>query len=124
MQQNWTSGVYGFFDKEAVLGDLNGRPYVEFTCLASICKGTGGRRVRRFLDTKDKGSIGNLTRHAEKCWGEQVVKEAKGSDIESVRKGVAKQKDGSITAAFKAKGRGVVTYPTRPLTKAEIRYND
>ena len=122
MQQSWTSGVYGFFDKNAVMGKLEGRPYLEFRCLASVCRASGGQHIRRFLDTKDKGSTGNLSRYAERCWGEQVVKDAKKSDIESVRKAVSTQRDGTITAAFKAKGHGVVTYSNSPLTKADVRY--
>lgn len=121
MGRTWTSYIYGFFNKEAAFNTENGRPYVEFTCLAKICRAKGGRGVRRFLDTKDRGSTGNMKRHAERCFGIETVKKGAGSDIDGVRKGLALKKDGSIVAAFDPKGKGVVTYSLTPLTNAEIR---
>src|SRR5882724_4935620 len=82
------------------------------------------KMVWRFLNTKDSTSTSNLRKHAESCWGkdalevgmaagtakdahESVVKEIKGS--------------GSITAAFKRKGKGKVTFSHHQHTKTETK---
>lgn len=122
MRKSWTSPIYGFFNPVVVISHTGGRPYIEFVCSAKTCKGSGGAGVRRFLDTKDKGSTGNMKRHATRCWGEETVNNSLTSDVEGVRKGLATKKNGSIIAAFEAKGKGVVSYSMTPLTKVEIRY--
>lgn len=122
MRKSWVSYIYGFFNHDVALSYVDRRPYVEFICSANTCKARNGRVVRRFLDTKDKGSTGNMKRHAVTCWGEETVANSSASDIEGVRKGLAMKRDGSITAAFQAKGKGVVTYSMTALTKEEIRY--
>ncbi len=62
-----------------------------------------------------------MKRHAIRCFGETLVTESMTSNAENVRKGLAKHKDGSIVEAFEARGNGVVTYSTRPLSKIEVR---
>lgn len=121
MRKSWTSPIYGFFDEKVIFTYEQGRPYVEFTCSAHICKARNGRGVRRFCDTKDKNSTGNMKRHATTCWGDETVTESLNSDIPSVRKTLEKRRDGTITALFEPKGRGVVTYSNTALTKAESR---
>lgn len=122
MRRSWTSPMYGFFSSDIKLTYIGERPYVNFVCSAPVCKGPGGNRlVRRFLDTQDRTSTGNMRRHAKKCWGEETVNKSESSDVEGVRKGLALKKDGSITSAFEAKGKGIVTYSMAPLTKEEMR---
>ena len=43
-----------------------------------ICKGNGTdlHIVWHFLDTADKGSTGNMQKHARHCWGEEIIKKA------------------------------------------------
>src|SRR5882724_11896822 len=82
------------------------------------------KMVWRFLNTKDSTSTSNLRKHVKSCWGkdalevgmaagtakdahESVVKEIKGS--------------GSITAAFKRKGKGKVTFSYCQHTKTEAK---
>lgn len=120
MKKSWNSPVYAFFNKTVTLAYEQGRPYVEFICSANVCKAKK-RGVRRFCDTKDNNSTGNMIRHASACWGREVVDSSLTSDIESVRKGLANKKDGSITAMFEARGKGVVTYSNTAMTKAESR---
>lgn len=100
--------------------EVDGRPAHEFKCGARGCKGT----VRRYLDTKDAGSTGNLRRHAKSCWGIDVVSaadDAKNADEVrmSIRPGLLR--DGSITTAFKRKGKGKVTYSHRQHTHQETK---
>jgi len=90
MQRTWTSPLYGFFDPVEAITYINGRPCVEFTCSARTCE----RKVRRFLDTKDRGSTSNLKRHASQCWGDETVNNSLSSNAEGVRKGLARQKYG------------------------------
>ncbi|KAI0245691.1 hypothetical protein BJV78DRAFT_1158441, partial [Lactifluus subvellereus] len=52
---------------------LQRRPYHYFICAAPKCK-TGG--VRRFQDSKDKSSTGNLRYHATCCFSEDAVLDA------------------------------------------------
>lgn len=107
---------------DVALSYEGGRPYVEFICSSTTCKAKNGPAVRRYCDTKDKNSTGNMKRHAANCWGEDLVNDSLNSDIESVRKALSKRKDGSITAMFEARGKGVITYSNTPMTKAESWY--
>ena len=44
-----------------------------FECCAKHCKGkVNGRMVRRYLDTSDAKSTGNLRKHARVCWGQRL----------------------------------------------------
>ncbi len=125
MQKGWNSPIYGFFEPTPIFSVVEGRECIDFICLAEYCCGTGTnqRRVRRYLDTKDKGSTGNMKRHAERCFSTKVVASSCNSNAEGVRKGVAKGlRDGTIPMSFASRGAGVVSYSNSALTKSQIRY--
>ena len=96
-----------------------------FECAAGRCRGKNGRDVRRFLDTGDAKSTSGLRRHAKKCWGDDAVEAADGTqDLESACVVLAKTKlrDGSITAEFEHMiGKGKVTFSHRQHTSTEAR---
>jgi hypothetical protein len=96
-----------------------------FECAAVNCLGKGnGRFVRRYLDTGDAKSTGNLHKHAKICWGEQVVAAAvETRDVRSAREALAglKSVDSSITAAFQRVTKSKITYSHRQHTTAEAR---
>jgi hypothetical protein len=84
----------------------------------------GGRGVRRFLDTGDARSTGNLRKHARKCWGEDVVTaadNARNADEVRAKEIEATLNHESITTAFERSGKGKVTYLHRQHTKTESR---
>lgn len=107
---------------------IDGRRAHEFRCTATNCKGRGKnpRIVRRYLDTSDRNSTGNLRKHARLCWGDEILQGADAcGDLDSAREGLGKArklKDGSITAAFERKGKGKVTYSHRQHDKAQTRF--
>lgn len=81
--------------------------------------------VRRYLDTGDAKSTGNLRKHAKNCWGEDVVAAAdETKDVHAAREALGKMKsvDSSITAAFERVAKSKVTYSHRQHTTAEARY--
>ncbi|KAF5374631.1 hypothetical protein D9615_008911 [Tricholomella constricta] len=130
MAKDWTSPIYGFFGPRPSIEIVDGRRCHEFKCGAPQCKGKGPkpRIVRRYLDKADKGSTSNMHKHAKNCWGEETVKKALETkhelSIEDIRKSLttaAKQRDGSITAIFERKGKGPVTFSSRPHTYTETR---
>ena len=95
-----------------------------FECAAGRCRGKNGRDVRRFLDTADAKSTSGLRRHAKKCWGEDAVEAADGTqDLDSARLVLAKTKlrDGSITAQFERIGKTKITYSHRQHTTTQAR---
>jgi hypothetical protein len=95
-----------------------------FECAATNCKGRTGRDVRRFLDTSDAKSTGNMRKHAKICWGAETVAAADATkSLVGAREVLAKAKlkDGSITAEFVRIGKGKVTYSHRQHTKTEAR---
>jgi hypothetical protein len=80
--------------------------------------------VRRYLDTSDRKSTGNLRQHAKMCWGDETVKGADNCrDVDLARDALKKAtiKDGSITAAFERTGKGKITYSHRQHTRTETR---
>ncbi|KIM51314.1 hypothetical protein SCLCIDRAFT_143510, partial [Scleroderma citrinum Foug A] len=119
-QKEWSAPIYAFFEPVPRNIEVEGWPAHEFKCSARGCKGT----VRRYLDTKDAGSTGNLRRHARSCWGADVVKAADDArNVDDVRTKIwpGLLKDGSITTAFKRKGNGQVTYSHRQHTRQETK---
>ena len=132
MAKDWTSPIYGFFQARPTIKVIDGRRCHEFQCAAPLCKGKGStsRIVRRYLDKGDRNSTSNMHKHAKNCWGEEIVSKAletKGElSVDDVRKnlGSAKLVDGSITASFERKGKGVVTFSTRQHTYMETRLVD
>jgi hypothetical protein len=72
------------------------------------------------------GSTGNMRGHVKKCFGIEALEAAdKAGSADEVRKtvntngGVLSAQ--AITVAFSRKGKGKVTYSTRPHTEAESR---
>lgn len=100
---DWMSPIYAFFHPTPSIVNVDGRRVHEFRCSASNCKGRGKnpRIVRRYLDTSDRNSTGNLRKHARQCWGDEVLLGADTcGDIETTREALGKAKkqiDGSIT---------------------------
>ncbi len=70
---------------------VEGRQCFEFICNMKYCKASKGQKVRRFIDSKDRGSTSNMKRHAMKCYGDTIVKKALQSDAMGVRKGLSDQ---------------------------------
>lgn len=128
LSEEWVSPVYAFFERTPSIVTVDGRRVHEFTCTASNCKGRSRnpRTVRRYLDTTDRNSTGNLRKHARLCWGIEILQDADAcGDLESARKGVLnakKQKDGSITASFERMGKGKITYSHRQHDKPQTRF--
>lgn len=124
LQKSWISPIYGFFKRDPIISVVNDRRCHEFICSAKPCKGQGsnGNLVRRYLDTRDAKSTGNLRKHAEKCWGKETVDESVGSSTPAVREGIAKQRSMSITLAFEKQGKGKAKYSHRPHNNSEARY--
>ena len=102
---------------------VKGRKVHVFECGASKCR-SKQRFVRRFLDTTDARSTGNLRQHAKACWGEETVAVADNTrDVKTAREALGKSKsvDGTITELFESAAKGRVTYKHRQHTKLEAR---
>ncbi|KAH7903433.1 hypothetical protein BJ138DRAFT_976062, partial [Hygrophoropsis aurantiaca] len=119
LQKDWTSPVYAFFHPDPLIEYVDGRRVHVFKCAAKSCK----HRVRRYLDTGDATSTGNLRKHVKSCWGEEVLDATKGQTAAAAREGIVKNylQTGTITAAFERKGKGKVTFSHRQHTKTESR---
>lgn len=116
--------VYGFYDEVPEIiyvGFKNPRRCYLFKCSANGCKYIS----RRFLDTKDKSSTGNMVKHAKVCWGIDAYKLAEDCrDVAEVRSKVTGPiaSSGSISAGFKPDGNGKVTYSRQMPTKTQIKF--
>jgi hypothetical protein len=65
-----------------------------------------------------------MRKHARQCWGVDAVEVAcNAKDIDEAREAVVKPlgMNGSITAVFDQKGKGVLTYSNRQHTRTEMR---
>jgi len=123
MSKDWEAPIYAFFGPEPLVEHVEGRRCHAFQCLAKHCK-QKSRSVRRYLDTSDAKSTGNLRKHAKKCWGTEIVATAdKAKTTKEVRDTTVKGylDPQSITAAFERKGKGKVTYSYRQHTKTEAK---
>jgi len=123
MSKDWEAPIYAFFGPEPLVEHVEGRRCHAFQCLAKHCK-QKSRSVRRYLDTSDAKSTGNLRKHAKKCWGTEIVATAdKAKTAKEVRDTTVKGylDPQSITAAFERKGKGKVTYSYRQHTKTEAK---
>ena len=112
------SPIYAFFENPKVI-QQGGRSAHEFKCSRRGC----ATRVRRYLDTKDAGSTGNLRKHARSCWGTAAVNAAdSAANADEVRKVIIPNilKDGSISVAFKLK-KGTATYSHHQHTHEETK---
>ena len=124
LMKDWTTPIYAFFKPTPLIEHIDGRCCHVFQCMVKACKHKL-RGVRRFLDTGDAKSTGNLRKHAKRCWGDDVVATAdKATNANDVRRTTVKGAldPQSITAAFERKGKGKVTFSHRQHTKTEARY--
>lgn len=120
LQNDWSSTIYAFFEPTPTVREIQGRRVHEFKCAARGCQAS----IRRYLDTKDAKSTGNMRKHVRTCWGNEVLDAAdEAKDVTEVRTKIVKSiiRNGSITTAFECKGNGKVTYSHRSHTKAETR---
>lgn len=120
MSKDWKSPVYAFYEPVPEIEYINQRRCHAFKCMGISYKYT----PRRFLDTKDKSSTGNLIKHVKNCWGNEVWAAASecrdaSEALESIVKLFARS--GSIMATFKRKGKGEVTYSHRQHTRTETK---
>ncbi|KAF8133382.1 hypothetical protein EV363DRAFT_1162111 [Boletus edulis] len=118
MMKDWTSPVYAFFQPTPVIEEIGTRRSHVFKCCARDCKVT----VRRYLDTTDAHSTGNMQKHAKKCWGSEALKAADSAKnaVEVCEKIVSSiLHTGSITQSFERKGKGKVTYSHRQHMRTE-----
>ena len=124
LTKEWTTPIYAFFKPTPMIEYVDGRRSHWFQCMAKTCKHKS-HGVQRFLDRGDAKSTSNMRKHAKKCWGDAVVasadKAANANDVcRTTIKGFLDPQ--SITAAFKRKGKGKVTYSHRQHTTTESRY--
>jgi hypothetical protein len=119
--KEWTSPIYAFFEPKPLVEEQNGRRSHLFKCASRSCKTT----IRRYLDTKDARSTGNMRKHARKCWGDEPVSAADDAkDANEARTKVVGGilKNGKITQSFERKGKERATYSNIPHTRTETRY--
>ncbi|KAF5318895.1 hypothetical protein D9611_014718 [Ephemerocybe angulata] len=122
ISKEWTSAAYAFYN-EPTLSTYENRPCQVFICGKCL------KPQRRFTETSNATSTGNLKKHAEKCWGKDIVKRAYDArttlqmDLESIKEGMknATWVDGSITASFERKGKGALQFSARNHTYKERR---
>ncbi|KAF9064511.1 hypothetical protein BDP27DRAFT_1156144, partial [Rhodocollybia butyracea] len=78
--------IYAFFGAEPEIKFAgNGKAeYLVYTC--TKC----GEKKKQGLKTSDKGSTGNMTTHAKKCWGDEAVAAVKESNLEKAQEAVKK----------------------------------
>lgn len=123
LAKEWTSPIYAFFRPIPTIGYEDGRRYHVFLCAARECK-QRSRGVRRFLDTSDAKSTGNMRKHAKKCWGNDVVATAdKADNANQVRQTTVKGflDPQSIRTVFERTGKGKAWYSHRQHTRDEVR---
>lgn len=118
--KDWSSPIYAFFEAEPVIEEKSGRRSHLFRCTGRGCKVT----IRRYLDTKDARSTGNMRKHVKKCWGDDAVSaadEAKDANEACTKVVASILKTGKITRLFERKDKGQVTYSNIPHTRMETR---
>ena len=115
LRRGWGSPIYSFFSPDVKIGYENGRKYHFFKCNARVCKNPRGGQ-RRYLDTSDKTSTGNLKTHAVKCFSQAAIDAAmKGTDNNE-------QPDGSIYSVFGRQGSQPVSVTHKAHSDVQIRY--
>ena len=124
MKAKWTSGVYQFFKADVkTLTNDDGRKFQQFDCNAprGCKKKSGFKGVRRFQTTvkgdphSDRSSTSNLKKHADGCWGKDVVKACLKGDSDAPR-------NGNIFSSFARAGQRPVKVTHRAHTEPETRY--
>ncbi|KAH6889518.1 hypothetical protein BKA70DRAFT_1056220, partial [Coprinopsis sp. MPI-PUGE-AT-0042] len=129
LKLKWTSPIYGFFTSTPTLEFFSVRECHVFTCANPRCIGRVASHpgtVRRYQDTADANSTGNLRTHVKKCWGDVALEHSKAAADAAAIRTLATSKGGviteeSIVMAFGRKGKGAVTYSTKPHTRDETR---
>jgi len=116
LKSAWKSGIYQFFEDPIIVERDGGRRCHVFRCKnrKKNCHVT----VNRFTTGSAAKTTTNLKKHAESCWGADVVK--KRCDGNSVTPETFS--DPSITGFFDRTGNRKPTYALRELTRAQIRY--
>ncbi|KAI6016602.1 hypothetical protein BKA83DRAFT_4465309 [Pisolithus microcarpus] len=110
MDTDWTSSIYAFFSPVPAIAYVNRRDCHVFKCLGKSCK----HSMHWFLDKADKGSTGNMRRHVQSCWGQDIL-DAAGSVATLEASCALIQRfaaNGSIAHSFKWKGQGKPAYST------------
>ncbi|KIM54008.1 hypothetical protein SCLCIDRAFT_53965, partial [Scleroderma citrinum Foug A] len=116
LKKTWRSPIYALFKIDQVSVEYhNGRLAHFFPCGARKCKFAAGG-IRRYQDTLDKLSTANLKQHAVSCWGQEAVDAVIGGDK-------AKERSGSVFAAFARKGQQPAHHTHRVHTNDDIRAN-
>jgi hypothetical protein len=121
MMKNWTSPIYAFFSPIPDIEEIDECTTHVFKCLNCGCN----TKIWHYLDKKDAQSTGNMRKHAKSCWGDDAVNAAdEAKDTAEVCKKIIGKilQNGSITATFERKGKGVPTYLNCPHTRSEIQY--
>ncbi|KAJ8462092.1 hypothetical protein ONZ51_g11117 [Trametes cubensis] len=116
MQKGWLAPIYALFSVSLPSGEPQ-RRYHTFAC--KKC----GHKIDRYLDTQDHKSTGNMHKHANKCFGEDVAKQLLGAKTVKDAQHAVKSylEDGKITVFFERKEKGKVTYSHRAHTAVETR---
>ncbi|KAJ3765349.1 hypothetical protein FB446DRAFT_625756, partial [Lentinula raphanica] len=115
------SSVYAFFNAEPEIEfdkDEVTPEYLVFRC--THCR----TKIRQGINMSNKGSTGNMSGHARKCWGDEAFNAAKDSSLEKARAAVRtfrKKSQGKLTAALKTTKSWAKTNATRPPEKELIR---
>ncbi|KAJ3819508.1 hypothetical protein EV361DRAFT_767377, partial [Lentinula raphanica] len=113
--------VYAFFNADPEIDfkkDGVTPEYLVFSC--SHC----GTKIRQGCQSADKGSTGNLTTHAKKCWGEEAFNTAKDSTLEKARAAVktfGKKGQTRLTAALTTTKTWAKLFSTSPPKQETIR---
>ncbi|KAI0691921.1 hypothetical protein C8T65DRAFT_586995 [Cerioporus squamosus] len=121
-QGRWNSYIYVFYKPMVEIIVISPTKIThEFTCAKPGCKET----IRRYQDTEDATSTGNMTGHAVACWGNEIVSAVKavGGHTKCCPMVESFGRSGTITKMFKHIGKGKVSYMTRQHTSMETRYN-
>ena len=122
MMKDWSSPVYVFFEEPTVDCVDGCRAHV-FKCSGHGCKAS----IRRFIDTKDAGSTGNMRKHVRACWGADALRTADSAkDIDEVHNKIVQSfhRNSKITTAFEHKTNRKATYANILHTRLEIRCVD
>jgi hypothetical protein len=95
--------VYGFFHPKPKIEVIKGRRSHVFKCQGpENCQTT----IRRYLDTGDARSTGNMRRHVASCWAKEALAACdSAADDKEVQNKIAPDilRNGSITATFERK---------------------
>ncbi|TFY51890.1 hypothetical protein EVJ58_g10323, partial [Rhodofomes roseus] len=119
MRRKWTAPVYAFFKPDPTIAYIDRRRVHVFRCANSGCK----HDVRRYLESKDATSTGNLRKHARKCWGEEALAAAdRMSTASKAKDSVEKyRRTQNLKIAFGAASKKTFKYSTVQHTPTETR---